>query len=149
MSGLTGTEGTTVSVEYPNDSASKFIAIYGFEEFFESLPDGLERFDFVKSNRRSYRGEEENTVSVKLPSSIGRFTKLHSLHLEGIVDDIPKDIVNLKELVFLSLPNNPNLKELPKEVATLENLQVINLKNSGSVKLDDEIENKKDILILR
>jgi hypothetical protein len=52
-------------------------------------------------------------------------------------------------LVFLSLPNNPNLKELPKEVATLENLQVINLKNSGSVKLDDEIENKKDILILR
>ena len=149
MSGLTGTEGTTVSVEYPHDSASKFIAIYGFEEFFESLPDGLERFDFVKSNRRSYRGEEENTVSVKLPSSIGRFTKLHSLHLEGIVDDIPKEIGNLKELVFLSLPNNPRLKDLPVGLANLENLQVINLKNSGGVKLDDSIENKKDLLILR
>jgi len=148
MKGLTGTEGTTVSVEYPNDSASKFIAIYGFEEFFESLPDGLERFDFVKSNRR-YRGDEETTLAVNLPSSIGRFTKLHSLHLEGIVDIIPKEIGNLKELVFLSLPNNPSLKELPKEVATLDNLQVINLKNSGGVKLDDSIENKKDLLILR
>ena len=148
MKGLTGSEGNTVSVEYPSDSASKFIAIYGFEEFFESLPDELERFDFVKSNRR-YRGESESTISVKLPPTIGRFTKLHSLHLEGIVDDIPKEIGNLKELVFLSLPNNPNLKELPKEVATLDNLQVVNLKNSGSVKLDDSIENRKDLLILR
>lgn len=149
MKGLTGSEGTTISVEYPSDSASKFIAIYGFEEFFENLPENLERFDFVKTNRGYGRQNDDNVISVELPPSIGRFTKLHSLHLEGIVDRLPKEIGNLKELVFLSLPNNPNLNELPKEVATLDNLQVINLKNSGGVKLDDSIENKKDLLILR
>ena len=148
MRGLTGSEGASVSVEYPNDSASKFIALYGFDDFFETLPDNLERLDFVKSNR-SYGGREDKPFSVKLPSTIGRFKNLNALHLEGIVDNLPKELGELKNMVFLSLPNNPNLNKLPVEISNLNNLQVINLKNTPNVKIPDEIENKKGLHIFR
>ena len=149
MKGLTGTEGTSVSVEYPRDSASKFIALYGFDEFFENLPDNLERLDFVKSTN-SYRNDpDKSDMAVELPKSVGRFKKLNALHLEGILNKLPKEIGELKELVFLSIPNNPNLDKLPEEVANLKNLQVINLKNSPNVKIPDEIENKKGLHIFR
>jgi hypothetical protein len=148
MKGLTGSEGTSVSVEYPNDSASKFIALYGFDEFFETLPENLERLDFVKGNRGYGRGEDK-PFSVKLPPAIGRFKNLNALHLEGIVDDLPKELGELKDLVFLSLPNNPNLNKLPVEISNLDKLQVINLKNTPNVKIPDEIENKKGLHIFR
>jgi hypothetical protein len=148
MKGLTNSDGTVVSVEYPNDSASKFIALYGFDEFFDTLPDNLERLDFVKGSR-GYGRQEDKPFSVKLPSTIGRFKNLNALHLEGIVDDLPKELGELKDLVFLSLPNNPNLTELPVEIAGLDNLQVINLKNSPNVKIPDEIEMKKGAHIFR
>ena len=149
MKGLTGTEGTSVSVEYPRDSASKFIALYGFDEFFESLPDNLERLDFVKSTNRYRNDPDTSDMSVELPKSVGRFKNLNALHLEGILNKLPKEIGELKDLVFLSIPNNPNLDKLPEEVANLKNLQVINLKNSPNVKIPDEVENRKGLHIFR
>ncbi len=149
MKGLTGTEGTSVSVEYPRDSASKFIALYGFEEFFENLPDNLERLDFVKSSRRYGNDSNTNDLAVELPKSVGRFKNLNALHLEGIVSKLPKEIGELNNLVFLSLPNNPELQNIPEEISKLNNLQVINLKNSPNTKIPDEIENKKGLHIFR
>jgi Leucine-rich repeat (LRR) protein len=69
--------------------------------------------------------------------------------LEGIIDKIPKEVGELKDLVFLSLPNNPNLTELPKEIANLPNLQIVNLKQSPNVKVPDEIENKEGLHVFR
>lgn len=149
MKGLTGTEGTSVSVEYPRDSASKFIALYGFDEFFENLPDNLERLDFVKSTNRYRNDPDTSDMAVELPKSVGRFKNLNALHLEGILNKLPKEIGELKDLVFLSIPNNPNLDKLPEEVANLKNLQVINLKNSPNVKIPDEVENRKGLHIFR
>jgi hypothetical protein len=138
MKGISKSEGTSVSVEYPRDSASKFIALYGFDEFFESLPENIERFDFVKSSS----GGELSNFALKVPSTIGKFKKLHALHLEDVVQELPKEIGNLENLVFLSLPNNKNLKSLPKEIANLSNLQIINLKGSNpNVQIPKEIEN--------
>jgi hypothetical protein len=145
MLGLAGTDGTSVAVEYPKDSASKFIVLYGFDEFFENLPDGLERLDFIKTGNQG-NGKE---FSVELPKTIGRFKKLSALHLEGIIDKIPKEVGELKELVFLSLPDNPNLTELPKEIANMPNLQIVNLKQSPNVKVPDEIENKEGLHVFR
>lgn len=150
MQGLTGSEGTSVSVEYPRDQASKFIALYGFDEFFENLPNNLERLDFVKSNNRGYGSKnKEEDFAVELPPSIGRFKNLNALHLEGIINKLPKEIGELKDLVFLSIPNNPNLKELPEEISKLDKLQVVNLKNSDNVKIPDEVEMKKGLHIFR
>ncbi len=145
MSSLTGSDGVEVTVEYPRDSASKFIALYGFDEFFENLPDELERLDFVKSGHQA----NEQPFSVNLPSSIKRFKNLNALHLEGIIDRIPKEVGELKNLVFLSLPKNPNLTELPEEIANLDNLQILNLKQSPNVKVPDSIENKEGLNVFR
>lgn len=147
MKSLTNREGTSISVEYPKDSASKFISLYGFDEFFETLPDNLERFDFVKSNNRY--GESSDEVALTIPKTLGRFKNLNALHLEGIIKELPKEIEELKDLVFLSLPNNNNLTTIPKGISNLKNLQVINLKNSPNVKIPDEIENNKKLHIFR
>ena len=124
MKGLTSGGGNKVSVNYPGDSASKFIALYGFEEFFETLPENIIRLEFVKK-------EGGESFNLKIPSSIGRFKEISSLHLVGCVAEIPEAICQLDKLQFLSLPNNPNLKTLPSCVANLPRLSVVNVKGSN------------------
>jgi Leucine-rich repeat (LRR) protein len=138
--GLTNQTGTAVSVEYPRDSASKYIALYGFDEFFENLPKNLERFDFTVSNNRYGNDIDTSNFALKLPDTIGRFTDLHSLHLDGVVSEIPDSIGNLKKLEFLSLPNNKNLKSVPASIANIPGLMVLNLKGSNpNVEIPEEV----------
>ena len=137
MKGISKSEGTSVSVEYPRDSASKFIALYGFDEFFESLPENIERLDFTKVG-----GNNLTNFALKVPSTIDKFKNLNVLHLDDVVQELPKEIGNLENLMFLSLPNNKDLKSLPKEIANLPHLQIINLKGSNpNVQIPKEIEN--------
>lgn len=151
MKGLTGSEGTEITVEYPRDSASKFISIYGFDEFFETLPENITRLDFIKSGR-SYRDEESSDFVVEIPTTISRFKNLQSLHLQGIVEKIPKEVSDLPNLMFLSLPENPKLKTLPKELAkkvgndyAMRDLSVVNLMGeSPNFKLPEEVQRMFD-----
>lgn len=124
MDGLASKGGQKVSVNYPGDSASKFIALYGFDEFFETLPENIVRLEFVKK-------EGGQSFDLKIPSSISRFKDISSLHLVGCVSEIPQSICELTKLQFLSLPNNPNLKPLPDCIANLPNLSVVNVKGSN------------------
>jgi hypothetical protein len=144
--GLTNSkQGKSVSVEYPRDNASKYIALYGFDDFFKNLPDDLQRLDFIKSNRGYYgRQQEEVSFEIPLPADIDRFKNLDALHLEGIVSQLPDTIGNLKNLMFLSLPNNPKLTDLPDSIADLENLQVLNLKGSGDIRIPERLQNRID-----
>jgi len=124
MKGLSSKGGTKVAVNYPGDSASKFIALYGFEEFFETLPENIERLEFVKKGGAD--------ISLNIPDSIGKFKNLTALHLVGCVGKFPESICNLDKLQFLSLPDNPGLQMLPSCLANLPRLTVINLKNSNA-----------------
>ena len=124
MDGLASKGGQKVSVNYPGDSASKFIALYGFDEFFETLPENIVRLEFVKK-------EGGQSFDLKIPSTISRFKDISSLHLVGCVSEIPQSICELTKLQFLSLPNNPNLRPLPDCVANLPNLSVVNVKGSN------------------
>jgi hypothetical protein len=129
MMGLSQNNGEKVSVNYPGDSASKFIALYGFDEFFDTLPENIKRLEFThKGGGQSF--------NLDLPERIGDFKQLSALHLVGCVSKIPDSICNLKELKFLSLPDNPNLQPLPACLAELPKLSIINIKNS---KLDGTI----------
>jgi hypothetical protein len=129
MKGLSQNNGEKVSVNYPGDSASKFIALYGFDEFFDTLPENIKRLEFThKGGGQSF--------NLDLPERIGDFKQLSALHLVGCVSKIPDSICNLKELKFLSLPDNPNLQPLPACLAELPKLSIINIKNS---KLDGTI----------
>ena len=137
MSGLASKGGTKVSVNYPSDSASKFIALYGFEEFFETLPENIERLEFVKKGGAD--------ISLNIPESIGKFKNLTALHLVGCVSKFPESICNLEKLQFLSLPDNPGLQMLPSCLANLPKLTVINLKNSNaSSVIPDSLKQKID-----
>ena len=137
MSGLASKGGTKVSVNYPSDSASKFIALYGFEEFFETLPENIERLEFVKKGGAD--------ISLNIPESIGKFKNLTALHLVGCVKKFPESICNLDKLQFLSLPDNPGLQMLPSCLANLPRLTVINLKNSNaSSVIPDSLKQKID-----
>jgi len=134
--------GDKVQINYPNDSVSRFIALYGFDEFFEKLPKTLLRFDFEKGNRR---GSDEDIPSMPLHPQILDFPRLQVLHVEGILQSLPEDLGNrLKDLQFISVPNNPDLESLPASLANLENLEVINIRNSPKVQIPPELQTKID-----
>lgn len=152
MKGLSSADGTEVTVEYPRDAASKFIALYGFDKFFEDLPSNLGRLDFVKTSG-GYRSQTEKTdLIIKIPQSIGRFKDMYALHLDGILEELPKEISNLSDLMFLSLPNNKNLKSLPKEMADkngneykMKNLAVITLAGTNpNIEIPEEVQKMID-----
>ena len=159
MKGLSNSDGTEVNVEYPRDTASKFIALYGFDEFFNDLPDNLGRLDFIKSSG-GYGRDSDTDLIISIPPTIGRFKSMYALHLDGILKELPKEISNLSDLMFLSLPNNKNLKSLPREMAEkvgdkykMENLAVITLTGSNpGVIIPEEVEQmieEKNIKVFR
>jgi len=118
-----------VNVSYPNSPAGKFIALYGFEEFFDSIPDTITSL--------TVQNESKENISLDLPKSIGRFTNLKTLLIKNLIRSIPAEIKNCKKISFLSLTDNKDLKTLPKEIGELPNLAFLavtdnhpNLKNS-------------------
>ena len=149
MKGLSNADGTEISVEYPRDAASKFIALYGFDKFFDDLPNNLGRLDFIKGSGSGRYGQKEpKDLNIKIPSTIGRFKNMYALHLDGILDELPSEISKLEDLMFLSLPNNKNLKSLPKEMAEkngndykMKNLAVITLAGSNpNIEIPEEVQ---------
>ena len=87
-------------------------------------------------------------LNIKIPSSIGRFKNMYALHLDGILDELPSEISNLEDLMFLSLPNNKNLKSLPIRVAEKngndwidDNLAVNTLAGSNpNIEIPEEVQ---------
>ena len=144
-SSLTDQSGQNVAVHYPNDKVSRFIALYGLDEFIDKLPKNLKRFDF---------DTRDKTALPALPLPIELFTnfpELKVLHIEGILKEIPEAIGNLKNLQFLSIPDNPHLKSLPESLVNLDNLEVINIRNTPA-KLPPALEEKwenGDIVIVK
>lgn len=124
--------GTSLEIEFPRSPAAKFIALYGFDEFFDTIPDNLVRMDI----------SGPGTSSFKLPQSIGRLENLTGLHIDGLVSEIPDSICQLKNLRYLSLPNNKELKSLPMCIKDLPNLKLINYKGSEKLKIPEEITSK-------
>ena len=140
--------GKRVQVRYPNDNVSKYIGIYGFDEFMESLPQDMIRFDFEAGGY----GNQDKLAARPLPEKFTTFQDLQILHIEGLVSEIPESISNLKKLKFLSLAKNPDLKSLPDSLADLENLEVINIKDSSNVEIGPRLQEKDDneeIIIIR
>ena len=141
--------GKRVHVKYPNDNVSKYIGIYGFDEFMDSLPNDMVRFDFEAGG--GY-GNQDKLASRPLPEKFTTFQNLQILHIEGLVNEVPESISNLKNLKFLSLAKNPDLKSLPDSLADLENLEVINIKGSTNVEIGPRLQEKDDneeIIIIR
>lgn len=123
MKSLTGDKGDKISIEYPNDSSSKFIALYGFDEFFDSLPENLKRFTFKNSSRGG------DNIQLNIPENIGRFKQLQALNFVNCIASLPESICGLTNLQYLSLVDNKNLQRLPECIGDMPNLMVLNVPN--------------------
>jgi len=122
MKSLAGEKGEKVVIDYPGDSASKFIALYGFDEFFATLPQSLQRFTFKNTSK--------DKLSLNIPNDIGRFKNLSAINFVGCIASLPEAICGLKNLQYLSLVNNPDLQKLPECIGDMPNLMVLNLGGS-------------------
>ncbi len=123
MKSLAGDKGEKVVIDYPSDSASKFIALYGFDEFFATLPTTLKRLTFKNTSR--------DKISLNIPNDIGRFKQLNAINFVGCVASLPEAICSLENLQYLSLVNNPDLQMLPECIGDMPNLMVLNLGGSN------------------
>jgi hypothetical protein len=122
-----------VQIKYPNDNVSKFIVLYGFDEFLDSLSPDITELDI------DCQGASP-TVNFALPRSIRRFKKLECIYLQKCVSSVPEEIGELSELQNLSLPNNPMLKTLPRSLVKLKKLITLNIRGSVNVQLPNEIK---------
>ena len=134
MTKSSGKGGTSIDVEFPRSPAAQFIALYGFDEFFESLPDNITKMDFSGGNSGS--------EGFPLPKAIGRLQNLEGLHIDGLISDLPSEICNCKKLRYLSLPNNKNLKSIPDCLKDLPNLKLVNFKGCDNLKLPEDLKVK-------
>jgi hypothetical protein len=133
--GLVNKGGTKVEINYPDSSTGKFVALYGFNELFENLPDNIEHL--IINNK------SKDDIALDVPKSISRFTNLQALLLENIVKTLPENIGDLKSLSFIALPNNNKLEKLPETIADISNLAFINLSGcSPSLNIPTRLKEK-------
>ena len=119
-------------------TVGKFIALYGLEDLMDSLPKSLERI--LIQNRDS-----KDPIHVELPEDIGKLQNLTNILTDNITfSKIPDSICNLKNLNFLAITRNPELKTIPDCVADLPNLMFLNLKGSDNARIPKKIKEKGD-----
>jgi hypothetical protein len=122
--GQLATEGDNiVKITYPNDASSKYIALFGFDELFQNLPESITYLTI--SNKSS------DSLDLDIPASIGKFTNIIALVLENCVKTLPEELGQMEGLTFLTLQNNKNLQSLPESLADLEYLDLIALSGSN------------------
>jgi hypothetical protein len=133
--GLVSNNSNKVEINYPDSSAGKFVALYGFNELFESLPDTIEH---LLINNKS-----KEDISLDVPESLGRFKNCTALLLQNMIKTLPNSIGNLKNLNFLAVPNNRHLESLPETIADIPGLAFINLKESNpSIKIPERLRER-------
>jgi uncharacterized protein YcgL (UPF0745 family) len=134
------TKGNKLDIVYPNSSAGKYIALYGFEELLQSMSDSLTEFSFINKST--------DKLAFDVPASIGKFKQLTMLQLDGVVKSLPDEIGELSNLFMLVLSNNKQLKSLPASIGNLDNLVVLNLMGCNPKlfnSLPQEVQNKFDL----
>ena len=121
--GLVSKNSEEVDINYPNSSAGKFVALYGFEELFDSLPQNIKRLHMNNTSNEN--------IALDVPESLARFTQLESLMFTKMVRTLPNVFDRLTELEFLSLPDNKDIVAIPETVADCTNLVFLVLMDSN------------------
>lgn len=122
----------TVEIKYPDSATGKFVALYGFEELFTSLPDTIKRLNIVNTSNDS--------INITVPESISRFKSLTAILFENMINELPNSICELKNLVFIAAPNNKELKTLPDCIMSLPNLSFVNVSRCPNLKVPQSLE---------
>jgi hypothetical protein len=127
--------GSMVTITYPNDDASKYIALFGFDELFANLSDDISYL--------TIRNTSSDSLDLDVPASIGRFRNMIALVFENCVKTLPNELGQLEDLMFLTLQQNKNLVSLPESLANLESLELISLTGSNpNVTIPERLKSK-------
>ena len=91
--GMTSMDGKKVNIDYPRDAASKYIALYGFDELFQNLPKDVTSFDFTKSSG-GYRGDDVQELAMDIPEQLGDYKNLWRYTLKVFLNHFQSHWVN-------------------------------------------------------
>ena len=117
-------------------NVGKFIALYGMDDLMDNLPESLSTISI--QNRDS-----KDPIQVELPEDIGRFKNLNNILTDKIsFSKIPDSICTLPELRFLTIMNNPELKEVPDCIIDIPSLLFLNFRGCQNVQIPKGIEEK-------
>ena len=117
---------------FSQGAVGKFIALYGLDDLFESLPTTL--------NELQIYNKDNSDVIINIPESISRFKELKTIFLDNCIESIPDSICNLPKLRFLALTNNQKLTTIPDCISDLPNMYMLNLKGSSNVIVPKKIQ---------
>ena len=112
-----------VGLEYPKDDNSKYVALFGFDDFFEHIPTNTTMIQMENTS--------STPIALDLPESIGKLTELKTLIIDNMVKSIPESIGNCTKLKFINLPNNPQLESIPEAFGELYCLNFFSTENSN------------------
>ena len=84
-------------IDYPSSSTGKFVALYGFDELFDAIPETVTSLKITNSSRE--------TIDFVVPDTISKFKNLESLVFDNFIKSLPESISQLSRLSILSLPN--------------------------------------------
>ena len=137
--GLVTRNSTTVDVSYPNDAAGKFIGIYGFEEFFNSLPDTITTLLVTNTSKEE--------IHLDVPKNISKFKKLEYIMLNNLVRSLPDSICQLTNLEFIGLSKNSQLVGLPECITGMvdKSLTLINIEQCNpNIVIPDSLKSRME-----
>jgi hypothetical protein len=124
--GLEKSFGDKVQLTYSGsnnrDVLSMFVAVYGLDEIFNSLPKTVTALSIENTTGES--------IAIDVPSTLGSFTELRSIYFKNMIKSLPDEIGNLSKLNTISLLSNPKLTKLPESMGNLEELSILVLKGS-------------------
>jgi len=112
-----------VGLEYPKDDNSKYVALFGFDDFFQHIPTNTTMIQMENTSK--------TPIALDIPESIGKLTELKTLIIDNMVKSIPESIGNCTKLKFINLPNNPQLESIPEAFGELYCLNFFSTEHSN------------------
>lgn len=116
-----------------SSKVGQFVALYGLDELFDSLPDNLEKIQIANSGQ---------PVLISVPNSISRFKSLEHIGFVNCINTLPESICELKNLNYINIQNNSQLETIPDCIGYIPSLIVVSLKNCPNVKIPASFEEK-------
>ena len=108
-----------IQVIYPKDVASKYIALYEFEDFFETIPENV---SFLAFNNPT-----DQVIAYDIPESLSRLKSLQVFTASNYIKSLPESLGQLENISFLNLNDNPQLNRLPDSIVNCTCLQYVNI----------------------
>jgi hypothetical protein len=129
--------GTELKIDsLTSGNVGKFIALYGMDDLMDNLPESLSTISI--QNRDS-----KDLIQVELPEDIGRFKNLNNILTDKIsFSKIPDSICTLPNLRFLTIMNNPELKEVPACIIDIPSLIFLNFRGCQNAQIPKGIEER-------